>query len=442
MKKIITLFAIILLWSCSTVRTSQLNSTATSTKNGFYYALPKTILIVSFEIEKKTVEDGDFSKYARCFDIKKKDSSGTSFKIKNIEITSRSILDETKVYQMNMSRNFLNKNDFSLEYSKEGELTSSDIKNENQIIPLISTIVNYATLVPGLATLKGDEKKAFTTGLDLCSKTEEKEYRLAKEKYDRIIQYESMQDKILENSDGSGKEVVDFKLQKVKQLRDELLSDFTGKITTKTVKVQFEIDPEKMITKKNNVITYNKIMLLSVNKTEGIKMAPEFSNYVNTGFENNQITPTETMYVQVQKIEKGIGEAVGTNNKREGKASFYYNIPAETRFQILKITNSTSTVEKQTDLMIPQYGIVAAAPSNMKNTTFKLHPGLGSILSVSGTTATVDLEKLNAIPEKASDILDKFKKEEPVDPKDKLIRQLEQDVRIQELQNKLNSTSE
>lgn len=440
MKKITPLLAIVVLWSCSTVRTSQLNSGTASNANGFYYALPKTILMASFEIEKKTIEAGKYSEYAPCFDIEVEETAGTSYKIKNMEITSRSILDKTKVYQMNMSRNFLNKNDFSLEYSKDGELTSSDIKNESQIVPLISTVVNYATLIPGIAGLGSEPVASLHSP---CNNQEEKKYKLAKENYDKILIYQNMLKKILENSDGSNKEVVEFKLQKVNQLRDELLSDFTGKITTKSVKIQFEIDPEDMDEIGNGASTYNKIKLFYIDKTKGIKMAPEFSNYVTTGFEKEEITPTETIYIQLHKIEKGIGEAIARYNKKDDKkASFYYNIPAEARFQILKETKDKNTVEKQADLMVPQYGIVAAGPSNMKNMVFKLHPGLGSILSISGTTATVDLEKLNAAPEKISGILDKFKKEEPEDPKDKLIKQLEQDVKIKELKDKLNAVSE
>lgn len=436
MKKMTPFLAVVLLWSCSTIRTSQLNLKTASNTNGFYYALPKTILIASFEIEKKTFEKGTFSEYAPCFDIKAETTNSISYKIKNMEITSRSVLDKTKVYQMNMSRNFLNKNEFSLEYSKEGELTSSDIKNENQIAPLISTIVNYATLIPGIAKLGKQEENP-------CPDSTSEKYTLAKASYDKAVLYQAMRRKILENSDGSNKEAIEFKLQKVDQLQEEQLTDFTGKIAVKTIKIQFEIDPEEMDEMQNGASTYNKIKLFSIDKTKGIKMAPEFSNYVNTGFENNEITSDENIYIQLHKMEKGIGDIVGSNNKKDDKkASFYYNIPAEARFQILKETKEKNTVEKQADLMVPQYGIVAAGPSNMKNMTFKLHPGLGSILSVSGTTATVDLEKLNGSPEKISGILDKLKKEEPEDPKDKLIKQLEQDVKIKELQDKLNAVPE
>lgn len=440
MKKITPLLAIVFLWSCSTIKTSQLDSATASNTNGFYYALPKTILIASFEIEKKTVEKGKYSEYAPCFDIELEETVGTSYKVKNMEMTSRSMLDKNKVYQMNMSRNFLNKNDFALEYSKEGELTSSDIKNESQIVPLISTVVNYATLIPGIAAL-GNEPIVSLKGL--CNDLADKKYKLAKESYDRILVYQSMQKKILENSDGSNKEAVEFKLQKINQLKEEQLSDFTGKITTKTIKIQFEIDPENM-DEIGNGTAYHKILLFSIDKAKGIQLAPEFSNYVSTGFESNEITaPSETFYIQLQKIEKGIGEVIAKNNNKDTKkASFYYNIPAEARFQIVKEAKGTSTIAKQADLMVPQCGIVAAGPSNMKNMVFKLHPGLGSLLSISGTTATVDLEKLNAAPEKLSGLLDKLKKEEPEDPKDKLIKQLEQDVKIKELQDKLNAVSE
>ena len=87
MKKITPLLAIVVLWSCSTVRTSQLNSGTASNANGFYYALPKTILMASFEIEKKTIEAGKYSEYAPCFDIEVEETAGTSYKIKNMEIT-------------------------------------------------------------------------------------------------------------------------------------------------------------------------------------------------------------------------------------------------------------------------------------------------------------------------------------------------------------------
>ncbi|MBL7473091.1 DUF4831 family protein [Robertkochia sediminum] len=423
-----SILLMLILSACSSVNTVPLNDVK-KTSNGFYYALPKNNISVSFEIKQTSYKKGKYWECAKSLGFNENEiiddkKEKTVYSIENVTVTPKVYLDDTKIYKLKINQSFLNKTDFSLEYNKQGELTSGSQKIESQIIPFTSSIAGIVSklIVPG------GSLGPTAPGLVPPSKCDPGKIKLI---IQEIGQIQKQKLAVLEVSATLSNEQLKFRLDKLDEIENNLISHFTGykKITTKTV--SFEISPEsvyKYPTKKQE--------LFRISENNGLRRIYEmdntrpdstniiFASKVNLDGKNSKAISitlnsleqfTDSIATKIQAIKDESETITG---------SFFYRIPKNIEIRILK---GDKTI-KSKELPIPQLGIVVGAPSKLKKFTFKLHPGLGSILSFNGKTDSIPIGDIDSI-------LNKLVKTED----ERTIETLENQLKIKELRQKLES---
>ena len=126
---VVTILLLMISTNCSNVKTIPYNSN--NINKTLYYALPKTFLDFTFEIELVEVKNAPYVEFARCYgiisEIKKPPKV---YSIKSINAETSSDLDISKLYETKIINGFFNKTEFNNIYNSKGELTSSDYKVE------------------------------------------------------------------------------------------------------------------------------------------------------------------------------------------------------------------------------------------------------------------------------------------------------------------------
>lgn len=420
MKLYLYLIFIILVSSCSSIKTTSVSKIdPTINSEGFYYYLPKAALIATFEIEKSVYEEGVYEKYAGEFGIKIDTTSPPPplrHTIKQITISTKAVPDDSKIYLADVSKNFLNKSEFSFEYATDGQLTSGDISKESQILPLVTTIVNTATLVTGAV-------KPLTEAIT-------ENHKDAKETYEKIVDINSYIDNLYRNISTNSK-AFKTQLETLQNERKSLLSKFTGTTTKKIFNISFEIDPKILI---NN--TPNSLNLFEINNSGiGIinkKITP--SQVIEDTYKQDSLSKTISISLDTNSISYYGIKQKKSDDKKLLEGSFFYRIPANAKFSINQKKDAKSTKIKNFELIIPQFGLTVAAPKNLNKINFSLHPDTGALKTVSGTSNTLDIEAYEALRDAGIDFKNSIK---PADERDKLIESLEKDLRIKELQESL-----
>lgn len=398
MKKVVLpLLAVTLLLSCVQLKSKPLSSSSKSI-DGFYYTLPKTFVNVEFTLKKTQIEPGVFIDYAECVgidssEVKKikkmvEDKKNVIHSIEGVSITNKPYLDKSEIYQLDLNQKFLNKSDFKLEYAKNGELTSAEYTNESQVIPFLITTAKAIGDISGGTSLlgKGDKTK---DGLDCEDMPKYIENEIA-----QISGIDGAILKLLNNSpEGTSQEQLEYRLKELKSLKNNIISKFTAKVTTKTVKVNFELDP-KEITSTVSLFKFNKFLGFQRIYDKN----PHNAKILITDklpFNHNFKTTEECYDVIIELVynDSSISQAINAKNDSQAEGSFYYRIPANVKYKV--VSNNKNLGEAV--LPIPQFGITLAAPKKLKNITFKLYPGLGSIYTVSGKSDSVRFGEIDSL---------------------------------------------
>ncbi len=124
--------------------------------------------------------------------------------------------------------------------------------------------------------------------------------------------------------------------------------------------------------------------------------------------------------------------SVGINTPEcQNRSGFYYRLPV---FCNLIISNGDKK-EKPVEVTIPQFGFVTSLPVNLKNVKITFHAGTGALKSIAGESAILQLADVEAAGKSLVGVSESLEKK---DKRDKQIEDLEKDVKIKELQDKLN----
>lgn len=427
---------------------SRVGTATEESTNSFYYALPKSSIIVTTEVEKKIAKPGVYAKVAPLFGFEKGkicDAAKTTYEVTKTDITTKSYLDEDQVFKYNLSRNFMNKNDFKVEFAPNGEIINSEITNESQIVPLLSSVLSFAGSIYGsVSTLSSTEISGTVTipvG-DLAL------YNQAKVDFQALLDLKGSYYKALQNDNGATKEIVELKLKKFEEAMNDLTSKFTGVIKKSTHQLVFEIDPKDFTKEVNGLTeidnTKQTIDLFYFDETKGVKrILTQGFAIPDEDIEDSTVSKSKYTIKLFKINNKDITKIYPDVNQKKTSGAFFYRMPVNAKYLVFTtdIATSKEKNEKTFDISIPQYGLTLAAPDNMKSMNFKLHPTLGSILSANGTTKSIDAAAVEKLGTSASGLLDKFKKEEDPNKKDELIKELERDLKIKQLQEQLNSNS-
>ena len=438
MNRIIYYFLIpLFLFSCAQIKSYPIKNNTIS-KSGFYYALPKTYLNVAVTLQKIKTSKGVYLDYAECVGIPASYiatiDDKTEYKVKDAVITNNVYLDKSRVYQLDVNQKFLNKSEFSFEYAKNGELNSATISNENQIIPAVITTANIIKDIAGSTSVLGLSNKDLasycTTLPDFVTKD-----------LSRLGEIQTSINTLLERGpDGLDQTQLEFRLKELKLIRDGILSKFTKTVKTSSVVVNFEVDPSK-------IVANQPIPLLLFKKDKGFKRLytnnPHNDDILisdNLPFHSTALTNSDlkvelhlvyldklannTESTKSKKTKQNAESSENSEKLENSEASFYYRLPAQGKFKVML---SGKNIGEAT-LAVPQEGITLGAPSNLSNITFKLHPGLGSIYSVSGKTGDANFGAI-----------DSLRKTVFTDKNEKTIKELENKIKIRDLKDQLEN---
>jgi hypothetical protein len=426
MKRLFYSFLILIfVASCAQIKSYPVDNNTISSA-GFYYALPKTYLNVAVTLEKITTTKGVYSEFAACVGIPQsfmdKIKEGKNYKVKSAVITNNVYLDESKIYQLDVNQKFLNKSQFSIEYAANGELSSTDITHEDQIIPAIITTANIVKDIAGNVSALGFYNEGGT--IKACGKLPD----YVELDLKRIKDIHTSINTLLEKGpDGINQAQLEYRIKELKSTRDALISKFTKTVVSKAVVVNFEVDPSTIKPK-------NPIILLNFKKDKGFKrrytVNPHNSDITITdklAFHDDSVSAIDTaVELHLVYLDKLVDYTISQNLKSKNDAigSFYYRIPARAKFKIMVAGDNIG----EATLPIPQEGITLPAPSNLKNMTFKLHPGLGSIYSVSGKSGDANFGAI-----------DSLRKTLFTDKNEKTIKELENKIKIRDLKEQLEN---
>lgn len=425
---LIFILTLAIFYSCAQIKSYPIVNN-TITKSGFYYALPKTYLNIAVTIQKKTIKQGAYFEYAKCVGLPEvgEVENKSEYIVKEAVITNNVYLDKSQIYQLDVNQKFLNKSEFSIEYATNGELTSGNISNEDQVLPAIITTVN---VIKDIASVAGFGLGENTDGLQekLCDALPE----FVKVDLKRISDLNTSISMLLEKGpDGIDIEQVKYRLKTLKAIRDEIISKFTKTINVKSITVNFEVDPSEVT---------QPITLLRFNKNKGFNRVYD-KNLHNSNikitdkilFHSNEITEKDgSVDLHLVYLNKLVSSTISTTvsdseDTNATSGSFYYRIPAQAKFKVM-----VAGVNKgEATLAVPQEGVTVSAPSKLRNITFKLHPGLGSIYSVSGKTSEAKFGEM-----------DSLRKTIFTDKNEKSIKELENKIKIRDLKKELEGETD
>jgi hypothetical protein len=420
-------YALILLivTSCAQIKSYPISNNTISSA-GFYYALPKTYLNVAVTLQKIVTIDGIYSDYAECVGlpphIAVAPNSSPEYKVKSATITNNVYLDNSKIYQLDINQKFLNKSEFSIEYATNGELASTNITNQNQIVPAIITTANIIKDIAGSASLLGFDK-ADLNGT-ICDNLP----NFVIDDLKRLRNAHTSINTLLERGpDGLDQAQLEFRLKELRGIRDGIASKFTKTQKIKTVIANFEVDPSAI--KANTplkLFMYKKDK--GVNRTYTTNLHDSVVPITdNLPFHNSTVSTSDiAVELHLVYLDKLVKTSIKSNDEDSKSAigSFYYRIPAKAKFKVMVAGENIG----EATLPIPQEGATIAAPSNLSNITFKLHPGLGSIYTVSGKSGDANFGDI-----------DSLRKTLFTDKNEKTIKDLENKIKIRDLKDKLEN---
>lgn len=411
MKNLILFTLLLLLISCSSINTSQLASSSKSTE-GFYYALPKRHIIVEFEIKKTVLKKGKYAQYAKsCLGLEAEeihnDIPKTTFTIGEVVVKPKTYLDKSRIFQLGINQAFVNKTDFSLDYAKNGELKSASQTIENEFIPFTTSLVNtVSSLSLSSLFLSEDDNTTLSKCTDIFAKAD----------VELLSTLQSKVFAILEADTEMSKEQLEQRLSKIEELKSKILSKFVGtkKITTK--KITFEIDPDDI---KDGIAK----PLFKIDKNLGVEQIYKIDAETKIAFSVSGTIGANAKVVSVQlKNPEGVIEEITKKIGVQSDGAFYYCIPANTEI----IVKNDKSIINTKSMQIPQLGVTVAGPNNLRKFKFTLHPGLGSIQTLSAKSDSIS----------TSDI-DSLRKSLLKNNDDKTIEKLEKELKIKELKDKI-----
>tara|TARA_R110001592_G_scaffold103051_1_gene290381 strand:+ start:1476 stop:2774 length:1299 start_codon:yes stop_codon:yes gene_type:complete len=424
MKKVFTLLLLTsIMFACVHLKSVPLDKSESS-NNGFYYTLPKTYINTEFSLKQTKTTKGIYFKYAECLGVPKgilnKINDNTTYTIDKVSITNNAYLDDNAIYQLDFNQKFLNKSDFKLEYASNGELSSAELSNESQIIPAVITTLNIVSDIAGGASffLGTTDSGTVCVALPEFVKNELKNLNDVNKAITNLLS---------KGPDGISKEQLEYRVKELNKIKSNIVSKFTATVKTKTIKYSFEFDPEK-ISSPVNILKYVKIKgferLYDTNPHDNNKPNTEKLPF-NHSFSSTD--KTSTVSLNLVYANTSISQAIDVKKGGIEEGSFYYRVPANVKYKVMMDNKNLS----EATLAIPQMGKIFAAPKKLKNITFKLYPGLGSIYTVSGKTDSLHFGEIDSL--RSSIFGDKNAEK---------IKTLKEAIEIKELEEKLKGGNE
>lgn len=378
---ILAYFALIVfLTSCKTnynVVKVDLNSKP-STKDGFYYNLPKNILKISIEIEKQEKIKGPYSDYAKqYFGLTNVITQNSlSYSVKNVSVETIPEIDSSQIYFVET-----NNSDLKLSFNEMGMLTDINCKEIKDLktssitesnINQTDQSNNYPILFRKFADLNMYEKidtiykkvkldtsfiieKTFKTSL-----VEKPTDLKVKEIVDYLSKIKEAKFNIITGDvDATDKKNLEFMYNELQSQEEQYLKLFSGITINQSNLYVFYNIPEK---DTNYLITKADVCKFSALKGINPEVeGPDVENiFIQIDYRNN----LSNLY-KYNALK---------NKKTKVKHGFFYRIPAFANVSVFKENVLLYSAQKA----IAQSGLVLPLPQ--KNVSIKFDDKTGSVI--------------------------------------------------------------
>lgn len=436
------------------------------TKDGVYYALPKSVVIVKMPIKRITKTKGDQAQCIKYLDrvgftegevkaIKDQDKKFdelpegprefVSFELGKPEISTIGVPDTDNIYLVEVDGGFLKKQNTLLKLTETGLITNFDITVTDQSLDLaIKTLEVGASIVSKVLTfgvLKAENGQCDNI-LNRIKEVEDARMSLLTSK--AIVTNEA---------------TFNLLLKKLDENLTRYLNAIRGTTTAVEWTVTFRYIPEKNI-KRNKEISKeiiehkqvlfeipDKCKLSIITGQDDIPVPGIFAKETKTSRHCEEGKSIISLVIARQST--GFADIVEQNSLKDSpEHGVRYRIPAEASAKIIKhnVSSSGSGYKESTTLIatnklqISQFGTVVALPPSTGpgETGYKIefYTDTGSLKSLGATSATISPEtigKLGTAVEKVIDTARTREKEKLTLERDELKLQLE----IEELKDKL-----
>lgn len=405
---------------------------------GLYYFLPRADVLVQIEVTRTTKTPGEFvNKTCLVEPILTAEQEKEIIRAEEVtyelgEVVVKPVpgIDVGHIYRLDLPKNFLSKNDLTLEYAPTGELKGGTIASEDLTAKVVTQVaVSLASVagafVGGKAPLAGQP----VTKTQTCPPASSEE---AVEVYDTFKELWASRTQLLSTMQMSEQvETTKWKVATLDAQLQSMLGRFVGTVEKKTITLSFLLDPKDW--KAGGELT-----LFELHKNKGVKKVATSEAVVwNNKFDRKDMVdqgkPVTLKWVVPTSIDNLYSTKVVNTNEQVPKARLAYRIPKQGQVLIQqdKVTKAVK------DLTIPQLGGLGYLP-DLKSAEFTLYGGTGGLMKLTASTKTIDPDQISAGANAILELDSAFKGADPKDPRDKVIADLEKLVKIKELEDKLN----
>ncbi len=380
------------LFSCkSEMYVSNVN-TYSDSNQGIIYALPKTKLEVEIEITETHKQKGPFAKYTNLYFNTKNaiTENSTEYRISNILINSKPVLDSTNIYcfhnadneiisLLNLTPNGfiagINISDYQSEkLETEQKNTLSSNSNYNKFIDYADFSLKSIREIQYDTIYKEVLQDSILVKIPIIKKKEvyKSLKKQAKETADVLFLLRDDRNALLKGeNDGNNfpdGNALKLMINELNKLEKQYMNLFTGQEIKIKKQYKFEITP-------NNLNYNTPIYLFSFSEKKGISKEQN-SSYKNNIFIN--LHKNENL-VNTNKYTKN--NILNSKDKLGNFKGLIYRIPQNITAEI---TNSKSTLYKK-ELKIAQAGTLSIIPKNIltKNVKIEFYPKYGSLKRIS-----------------------------------------------------------
>lgn len=420
---------------------SKLGAVATSDRSLYYY-LPRADVSVQVEVTRTTKSPGDYLDYACLIEhLVPKSAIDGAVKSESVryalgECAMKPVagIDPGHIYRLDMPKGFMTKNNITIEYLPSGELKGGTLASENLtakvVTQTVSSIVSIASAALGARSNKSSDTLGLA-GMNKCLAQGKvpREALLAATQLEKLIGDRA---KLLTTQAyGEPLENTKWRLEQVDHDIEVLLGRFIGITEKKTITLPFLLNP-------NDWNNGTEITLFELDAAAGVKRKAESDRVVWDGRFDEKGTATALKAVTIKWITDSSLDAVHSQiNPKQGekisKTMLAYRIPRNVQLALIH-DGQTKAIK---DVIIPQKGSLAFLP-NLKSAEFALYEGTGGLAKLVGVSKSIDPDQIKAASDAIASGDTLFSKP---DPTDVLIHDLEQQVKLKELQDKLNGVA-
>ncbi|MEI7581314.1 DUF4831 family protein [Runella sp.] len=386
--------------SCA-IPVKHVKSGTTGIKNGIFYTLPQTAIVLEIPIKTITYTKGDCYECLKEFlDAKlvsklgKKESPVKEYSIttKQLSMSTLPVKDPSKIYFVSLKRHPTKDKGITFSYNEEGFLTAGEVTNTDKTFDIALAVVSA---VAGLRT--------FEPKKDEGCKDNEK----CKTKKDRFLALKAIRQKFLEEKYITDGKVLEIQVAALEAEEKGILSSILQVTETIDIvkarflpandmkeKILFEfkddtgkLEFDKVFKEQDVVTTYANATISDKSLDKGYKISiADFTNQA------------EDIYSQMEHRK-----TVGANKYSENY--IVYNVPKKTK---VKLIDADGKILAAQTIDMPQRGGLGYLPTNLSKLSFDLDPNTGALRKISASSdALISSEKVGQV----SDLATKLKPE-------------------------------